>query len=152
MTVSATNPSQTILTLQRPTQYNVTAPPAEGDLYGITSLSSNFFVNEAAQVNFLTVFDQNSPVSDTATLTANSLTVTAGASKATIDYNNVEGLQLFLGNKGNTINITAPCRVPISARSPWCTRGEGDNKITVALDQASDGFLALDRRERQQRG
>ena len=76
-----------LLYTSRPTQYLVTTPPAAGDSYGITNLSGSFFVNEAAQVNFLTVFDQNSPVSDTATLTANSLTVTAGASKATIDYN-----------------------------------------------------------------
>lgn len=144
VTVSATNPSQTILTLQRPTQYNVTAPPAKGDLYGITSLSSNFFVNEAAQVNFLTIFDQNSPVADTATLTANSLVVTAGASTATIDYNNVEGLQLFLGNQGNTINITSTLGRSDFRDVTMVYAGEGNNNVTVALNQASDGMLALD--------
>jgi Ca2+-binding RTX toxin-like protein len=144
LTVSQTNPNQTILTLERPTQYNVATPPAAGDSYGVTNLSPSFFVNENAQINFLSVFDENSPVSDTATLTANTLTVTAGASTATIDYNNLEVMQVFLGNQGNTVNIDSTMSSSDFREVTMLNAGDGNNTVTVTLNNPSDGLLALD--------
>src|SRR6185369_10294698 len=83
--------------------------------YAITQESPNFFVNEATQVDYMFVHDEDSPADSTGTLTANRITglnmgpdITIGGQRYVaggITYGNLEVLQLDLGKGFNNFNV-----------------------------------------------
>ncbi len=85
--ISGSDPSKTTLSLKNPTQ---PAPewglPTSGSSFAITHLSSNFFVNEADSIDYVTAYNDGSNRNDVGTLTATTLTgLNMGA---TISYGN----------------------------------------------------------------
>ena len=156
------NQTEVTLTLKEPTdttQFAKSTPHA-GNSFGITSLSSDFFVNENAQVNYLTVYDNKSVDPQNVTLTSDSLTVTDTTTNntATINYYNTGVLELNLGDYGDTVNITSTmsrstfdCVTMVNLDSGFTNTGTisniVDNSVTVALTSSTDGLLAINLEE-----
>ncbi|MFY9852860.1 MAG: calcium-binding protein, partial [Terracidiphilus sp.] len=147
LSISSTDPTLTNLVLKEPTEIDPgwTTTPAVGSGFGITHLDANFFVNESVQVNYLTVYDNQNPDPETATLTANSLVVKDNVTDttATIDYNNIGVLDVYLGNFGNTVTIASTMSRADFDCITMVNTGTGNDNVTVNLNNSSDGFLAL---------
>jgi Ca2+-binding RTX toxin-like protein len=107
------------LTLNQTFDFNLNGNTGETDAdirsYAITQESPNFFVNEATQVDFMFVHDEDSPADSTGTLTATRLSglnmgpdITIGGQRYVaggITYGNLEVLQIDLGKGFNNFSV-----------------------------------------------
>jgi len=166
----------TSLALQNPSQVDpsndgVTAPTSASE-YAITSLSINFFADEAEQVDYLFVYDQDSVADDTGALTSQifgegddavlkgritglgmgpDATIGGTTQPGGITYGDLEAVQVNLGSGNDTLTVdytTISTDHTTERDSEFYTltmvnTGEGDDKVTVNLTADEDGAFAL---------
>ncbi|MDX9818689.1 MAG: calcium-binding protein, partial [Desulfococcus multivorans] len=170
----------TVLTLQNPSQVDpgdpaVTAPdwdPENLSEYAITSLSVNFFADEASQVDYLFVYDQDSVADDVGEMTSELMEfgegeVTKGRITGLgmgpdaiiggsdwpggITYGDLEVVQVNLGSGDDdlTVDYASYWGDHTTQRSSefytltMVNTGEGDDTVTVNLDAGKSGAFAL---------
>ncbi len=113
------DPDHMALTLQNPSQLNVSAlapsaVPNSNSEYAITSLSVNFFVDEKTQVDYMFVHDEDSPADSTGVLTSTRLSglnmgpdlVIGGQLRSGgITYGDLEVEEINLGKGNNNFTV-----------------------------------------------
>ena len=102
-----TSTGRTVFTLKSPS-----LPAEEWDLlpnsnsgFAITHLSSNFFMVENEQVDFVTVYNDAATADQTGNLTADRLTGLAMTEGEGIAYADFETLEIFLGSGADTFTV-----------------------------------------------
>jgi len=132
--------------------------------YAITNESLNFFVDETEQVDFLTVFHEDSVADNIGYLEDSTVdgyekrirglgmspdTVIGGQMRpGGITYGNLEVVEVNLGSGNDEFNVNDTHSREDSFQT-WTmlNTGPGDDNVTVALDAETDGLFALNTQE-----
>lgn len=127
--------------------------PDETSLYTISRTNPNFLVDEAEQVDILTVFNNDSRSDDSGVISANNISgfgmggdtniggldVTGG-----INYNDLENVTVNLGFGDDTVDvISTHTRDDGFNAVTILNAGGGDDNINVSLDSQTDGFFVV---------
>ena len=147
MGVAAGPSGTTVLALLNPTVIPAqwTTLPNSSSSYVVNSLSANFFVNENQQVDSMTVYDDAAPAS-TGTLAGNAqgIQLTGFGMGGTLDYHNLESVEFFLGNGGNTVNVTGNLEPDNGLQTVTVINtGAGNDHVTVSLNATVGGIFSL---------
>ncbi len=140
---TGSQPQTLVLTLKNPAQPATEwGLPTDQSKYAITNLSTNFFANEADQVDSLTVYNDGDTTGQTGTLTSThlgGLGMTQG-----IDLAGLEQFELFLGSGNDHLDVTGiPTRPDGFQTVTMINTGAGNDTVNVSLDAASGGLFAL---------
>ncbi|WP_283806368.1 LEPR-XLL domain-containing protein [Bradyrhizobium sp. cf659] len=156
----AGDPAHMRLKLQNPSAVDPASPsvtaPSVLSKYAITNLSPNFFADEREQVDFTTVFDEDSVADDTGRLTSadgNVLGYDAAANTMTVETADLQALAKLLaipnletGLVGRTLQVTVGPGLDRVWTIDGVTDGAAGTKI-LALTNVSGSGTPTDRSE-----
>ena len=144
LAVDGSDSTRTTLSLKNPAEGAAEwGLPDSSSEFAITHLSSNFFVTESEQVDFASIYNDQSNTDDTGALTATQITgLNMGASG--IAYGNFEGLDIFLGAGNDTFDVNSTMKRSDGFQTvTMLSAGGGDDVVTVTLDADADGFFSV---------